>query len=496
MSYLDHLLVNTSESFTENGAKTHSTSGNACLDFFAQGAAKRGNLDQALNLFKKAYSQDAQLALRCLFWIRDIRGGQGERLIFRTIMKDFCEAQPDKAIQVLRYISEYGRWDDLIFLLGASEITDKEILKIIYDQFIQDVSTVKFRILDRIPDNESGFKLNPKSANELSLLGKWLPSENATSKATIKKAKIIRKHLKIDSKLYRNHLTMLRKEINILENNMRTKDYKSLDYSKIPSQAFRKHIKAFKRNDNDKFETFIRKAKTGEVKVNTSTLYTYEIMDVIRQGEIETAEALWTQLPDYCQGKTGIVVADVSGSMYGRPMDVSVSLALYFAERNTGIFKDHFITFSSQPQLQKISGDTLAQKLSMIENDRNWNLSTNLEGVFNVLLKTAISSGEPCPDVVYIISDMEFDRAMRDPDETVFNNAKKLFNEADVKMPHVVFWNVDSRQNNLPATMFDGNVTLISGLSQSIFNIAVKGLDATELMLEVLNSSRYEKITC
>jgi hypothetical protein len=232
---------------------------------------------------------------------------------------------------------------------------------------------------------------------------------------------------------------------------------------------------------------------------------------MIRQGQEQAANAVWASLPDYTDGKNAIVVADVSGSMgsFGRryygtttgtqPLDVSVTLALYFAERNQGPFKDFFLTFSDNPQLVKVQGSTLTEKLRNISN-ATWNMSTNVQAVFDLLLKTAVDSGasqDEMPGTIYIVSDMEFNEATDRYGRQVTNYdaAKQKFEAAGYQLPTIVFWNVASRNLNVPASMFNKNVTLVSGLSQSTFRYAVQGKSPMESMLDVLNSERYERIT-
>lgn len=456
-NYLKTLKQRTNYTYTENLAKTNKSTLDPLLDFFAMGAAKRDNISQAVNLFKRAMARDMETALKLLFYTRDIRGGQGERDIFRACVKEVPE---DIIKKNLHLFTEHGRWDDL-FALPVSWVAP-----LIKKQLNKDLDSDK-----------------------PSLCAKWMPSENTSSNDTKILARQLIQELDLTAREYRKTLSKLRKRIDILERKMSRNKWKEIDYSKLPSQAFRKHIGAFLRHDQKRFNNYMDKVDSGEKKINTSTLYTYEVFDVIRTGHDRQANTLWENLPDYTDGKKAIVVADVSGSMSGRPMDVSVSLALYFAERNTGAFRNHFITFSGQPQLVEILGNNLTERLRMIKSS-DWETNTNVEAVFNLLLDTAINSNpSDMPDVVYIISDMEFDQATT-ADETIFENAKRKFAQYDLQLPHLVFWNVDSRNDNVPATMYDGNVTLISGLSQSIFQIAVEGKSPQEVMMEAIK--KYE----
>jgi hypothetical protein len=434
-------------------AKTHKSTLNPILDFFAMGAAKRNDIDSAVRLFKKAMYEDLETALRVLFYIRDIRGGQGERDIFRACVQEVPE---DTIKKNLHLFPEHGRWDDL-FALPVEWVAP-----FIKEQLQKDLE-----------------------AEKPSLCAKWMPSENTSSKETVKLARKLIRALDMTPREYRKMLSKLRKRIGILERKMSANRWDNINYSKLPSQALRKHIAAFQRHDEEGFNKYMDRVESGEEKINTSTIYTYEVFDMLRAGHEREANVVWDNLPDYTDGKKAIVVADVSGSMTGRPMDVSVSLALYFAERNEGAFKDHFITFSGSPDLVQVVGNSLSERLGMIEA-ADWGYNTNLEAVFNLLLETALDSNkEDMPEIIYIISDMEFDRCTN-ADETIFENAKNRFKAHDLELPHVVFWNVDSRQDNVPATIMDGNVTLISGMSASTFSVAVEGKAPLEVMADAI----------
>lgn len=475
-TFVDRLALNTNRTQTLNGAGSNSSTLSATLDFFSLGGALRGHPEEFVRLFHAAYKEDRQTALRTLFYFRDIRGGQGERDLFRLGLDVLQKMDVETYISVVKHVPDYGRWDDLFVdtILGAEVLWQIEL------QFKNDL-------------------INLHVGQPVSLLAKWLPSENASSRKSKKQARQIAEHLEISRREYRQHLSQLRRKIDILEAKMSSSDWEFVDYSKLPGQAFRKHTKAFRRNDSAKYSMFLEAVQSGDKTVNASTLYTYEIYEFLIDhyglkfgADTASADAMWSSLPDWTNGSNSLVVADVSGSMIGRPMAVSVSLALYFAERNSGTFKDYFMTFSSVPQLVKVNGRTLSEKLLNIRR-ANWEMSTNLEAVFSAVLDAAHTQ-EDLPGVIYIISDMEFDHCVTGASETLFENASRRFSEKGLTLPHVVFWNVDGKTTQAPATKFDSRVTLISGLSQSTFRYAVEGKTPLELMDEVVNSDRYSRL--
>lgn len=475
MSFLDELQKNTNQNTrTENGAVTNDSTLDYNLDYFALAGSMRNRPGDTRKMFAKAYAANPLVALRTLFYLRDIRGGQGEREIFRAGLQELEERAPEVARLVVNkdWIGEYGRYDDLFSL--RKEETLAEVAKFVKTQLEIDEKQMA----------ENG---------PVSLLAKWLPSENASNKTRRKQAVALAKAMGISASKYRKRIVALRKYIKLVEQQMSTKQWAEIDYEKIPSQAGRKYVKAFMRHDEDRYRAFLGAVEKGEAKINTSTLFTYEVFDMVSRGNEQAANAMWKSLPDYTNGQDALVLADVSYSMSGRPMATSVSLALYFAERNGGRFANKFMTFSAEPQVVDVVGNSLTDKLSFIQ-DQKWGMNTNLEKAFDAILDAAKKTNGDMPKVLYIISDMEFDQACSNPGATIFDNAQAKFKAEGLELPHVVFWNVDARQDQAPATKFDNRVTLISGSSQSTFQHAVGGKTPVELMNEVVNGERYSQI--
>lgn len=464
--FIDKLHENTSKGLTENGAVTFTDSGSALLNFYAQAGAMRKNPDKALELFKKAFGEDRLKAIRILFYLRDVRGGQGERDLFRTCLEWIGQNYHEVFEEIIEYISEYGRWDDMFF-------DNPKVIEYIMTQLAED-----------------------RDSETPSLLAKWMPTINASSPKTRAKARWFAEKFGWTDIQYRHAIRNIRKQIKTVEEKMSGKKWEDIDYSHVPSQASRIYRNAFRKHDEDRYNSFIEKAEKGEVKINASTLYPYQIYESVQRDYSKTLEALWNQLPDYTQGKNALVVADVSGSMSGQPMSVSVSLALYFAERNQGYFEDCFITFSGNPKLQKIRGASLRERMNNLEQ-ADWEMNTNLQAVFDLVLDTAVDNNideSELPETIYIISDMEFDSACEDHTNMEVIKAKYL--EAGYRCPNLVFWNVNARSGeNLPARHNDQGVALVSGLSPVIFKMAVENKSPVEVMEDTINSERYAPIT-
>ena len=480
---LEFLKREANKTYTENGAVTYRSTGRDCLDLFATiGALRRESEQEITARFLRAYAEDPDLAMKILFYGRDVRGGLGERRVFRILLRWLAVSKPESVVRNLPYVAEYGRWDDVLVLLDTP--CRAEALALLKQQFDADLAALS-------------------SDGDVSLLGKWLPSVNASNDETVRAAKQIANAFGLSDRDYRKTLTKLRAQIRILENNLRERDY-TFDYSKQPSKAMFKYRKAFLRNDAERYGAFMQRVSTGEVKLNTGALYPYEIIEKAfhcDDAERLSLDATWRALADYTQDENALVVADGSGSMYwgGKPMPAAVaqSLAIYFAEHNRGAFRNHFITFSMNPRLVEIKGRDIVDKARYCETF-NECANTNIQKVFELVLNAAVRNRVPqkdLPSTLYIISDMEFDSCAAGASLTNFEYAAKLFRQAGYRLPNVVFWNVSSRNQQQPITTNEQGVALVSGCSPRIFSMVMEGsLDPFTFMLSVIDTERYAPI--
>jgi hypothetical protein len=470
--------------FTENGAKSYKSSLNSNLDLFGKIAVSRDNLAPIKKLFLKAWEENPSVAAKILFWARDIRGGQGERKVFRHLFSVLAELDPQFTIKLIPLVPEFGRWDDLFVLEGNSNSVVREtVLNTIKEQFFKDLKS-----------------------QSPSLLGKWMPSINASSKETKRLGRVFAKHLGLSEKNYRKNLTTLRSRIKIVEQKMCGGEWSSIDYSKVPSRASFMYRNAFKVRDGERYNQFLQDVAEGKTKINAGTVYPYEIVNMFLRPEHEpeenlTLELLWKNLPNYIDKPfNGIVVADVSGSMETpdyQPLSVSIALALYISERNPSeVWGNRFITFSEYPLVQEVKGDSLVNKIRNLKMS-NWGYNTNLVKVFKTILEFAEQnncSNEDLPEKVIIVSDMEFDMACESNDQTNFQVIQKMFKDSGYTVPSLVFWNVNSKAT-FPILNTDTNTCIVSGYSPSTLQTVLKGdFDPVEFMLETLYSERYKMI--
>ena len=496
MSYLNELKTEANYTRTLNGAKTHSSTGDACLDFFAVagGMRYRGTGDQ-IRLFDRAYIETPELAAKLLFHLRDIRGGMGERKLFRTLLRHTAFTWPESARKNAAYIAEFGRWDDLLCLLGTPAET--EAVRIIQDQLTEDETALKRR--------EAG-----EEEAHISLLAKWLPSDNTSSPRTKKTAALLINALGMKPKEYRRLVTALRARIGLTECQMTRKQPEKINYEAVPAQAMLKYRNAFARNDGNRFFEYLDGVKNGEKRIHTETLFPYEVLRPFFNGDIlsvhdaegmELLEQLWNHLSGTVGNANAISVVDTSGSMYWttglKPALISQAMGLYCAERCRGVFHNHLITFESTPHLMEIHGSTLRDKLNYISSLPVGG-STNLEAVFDLILNTAVkckAKQKELPSVIYIFSDMEFDTCMSNADRTVYENARRRFEACGYQMPAVVFHNVNSWQMQTPVTAHTRGTALSSGAGTSTMQHSFDGnITPMDHMLRVLNSERYAMI--
>ena len=482
---LEAIKQEANRTYTENGAATYATTGSDCLDLFATIGALRSAQEQEIqNRFLRAYTENPDLAMKTLFFARDVRGGLGERKVFRVCLQWLARNAPASVWKNIAYVAEFGRWDDLLCLLDTP--CEKDALERIGKQLEDDLNALDI-------------------GDDVSLLAKWLPSVNASSARTVAYAKRIARFLGMTDSAYRKTLVKLRQRIRIIENNLRERDY-TFDYAKQPSKAMYKYRKAFFRNDGQRYGEFLSRVSRGEAQLHTGTLTPYEIINplffnTVSDQEANAIDVTWKAQEDFTGGENALVVIDGSGSMYCRtdpmPAAVALSLGIYFAERNTGTFRNHFITFSENPRLVEIQGDTILEKVRYC-HAFNEVANTNIQRVFELILQAAVKNRVPqseMPAKLYIISDMEFDSCTRGAELTNFEYAKKIFAEAGYSLPRVIFWNVQSRNAQQPVTQNEQGVALVSGCTPRIFSMLSSGiLSPLGYMLDILGADRYAKI--
>lgn len=448
---------------TANGALTNASSLNKNLDlFFMIGSSRNVDISPA---FMEAMGEDVDTTIRILLWARDVRGGAGERDTFRKLFNGLVKLNPGLASRVLNRIPELGRWDDVLVAFGTSLEADAA------------------NMIQSALHSGDG------------LCAKWMPRKGPLANS-------LRKHMNLTPKEYRKMLVALSKTV---EQQMCSQQWKDINYEQVPSVASGRYQQAFNRHDPVGYQAYVSKLESGEAKINAGAIFPHDVIKGAQYGVASAAEQQWAALPNYLEGSEERILpmVDVSGSMWCPAggtstscLDVAVSLGLYLSERNVGVFKDTFLTFSETPEMVTVRG-TLTQKLSIMKKS-SWGMNTNIHRAFKTVLSAAVKHGVPAefmPTMVLILSDMEFDRCgSRTMELPSMQMIEDKYAQSGYTMPKVVFWNLNARPGNVPTTQHKNGAALVSGFSPSIMTSLLSGEDFSpfSVMMETVNKSRYD----
>lgn len=489
------------KSVTENGALGYSTTGKNLLDMnFKVSSLRKTDPEEIKDMFLEAYNEDKVLAIKWIFFVRDIREGLGERRLFRSLVPYIVQYVKEKGNNkemihsLFECVLEYGRGDDLYSFVDTA--LEKDV----------------FAFMKETLDND----LANFGKGSTSLLFKWMKSEHSTNAETKLLARRTATAFRMDKKEYRQFISKGRKQLDIVETKMSKKEWSEIDYEKVPSKASLNYRNAFERHDSERYNAFVNKVSNGEAKVNVQTLYPYEVVHKyftlrykLEEPNLDL-ENRWTTLVETFKEKFGfsntLVVADGSGSMTwsnisggATPLDIANSLAILLSELNTGAFRNSYITFSNRPQFVRFGdeGMDLKDKLRLCLQHCEC-ANTNIEKVFELILNTAKSHNYTQADLprnILIISDMEFDEGTTCASEPMFEDMAEKYKAAGYSLPRLIFWNICSRTNTIPLLENDLGVALISGFSPNILDMIMsEELDPYKCLVDKLNSPRYDKV--
>jgi hypothetical protein len=458
---------------TANGMKARKSTANAVVDLFYNAGASRGK--NIVPAFAAAMAENRELALRVAAWLRDARGGAGERESFRTILRYLEKNDVEAAKALLTKVPELGRWDDIF-------VFDSDVMK-----------SAAFTML--------GDALRAKNG----LAAKWTPRQG-------KLAAEIRQFFGMSPKFYRKSLVEMTK---VVETNMCAKDWDSINFSHVPSVAASRYKKAFNRN-TPMYAAYVASLVKGdnpEVKVNAGAVYPYDVLKGRIGGyikfdktELDLVQKQWEALPNFVGDANILPLVDVSGSMSCPAggdgsksgvtcMEVAVSLGLYLADKNIGKFKDTFLTFSDKPELLHLKGNINQKIDQMVKSD--WGMSTNLHKAFERILDVALKGGvkqSEMPAMVLILSDMQFNACVRHDDSAMQMIARK-YEEAGYDLPKVVFWNLNAAYGNAPVKFDTSGTAMVSGFSPAIVKPLLSGdleiFTPESVMLKTIMDDRY-----
>ena len=482
MNFSDIMKQESVKKYTENGAMAYDRLNGSLITLFAQIGALRSRTEKEIeDKFASAFNEDKLLATKMLFYAGNIRGGLGERRTFRICLKWLAKNYPSIVEKNIELIPYYNRWDSLFELVDTS--CEEDMWKLISFYLEGDLKQMG-------------------CGKPCSLLAKWLPTETASSTKTRELAKRAIKNIGMTPRQYRKIVSSLREYIRVTERKMSLNEWETIDYSTVPSYAMARYNRAFKKHDEGRFSKYIEALNEGKTKVNASTLYPYDLVKNYMGYSSDTnllAEQQWKALPNYIQGENNIIVmADVSGSMSGRPMETSVGLAIYFAERATSDYHNLYMTFSREPHFIYIKeGATLREKVRQVkQTDIGYN--TNLEKAFDYILNHALKnnvSNEEMPKALVVISDLEIDKYMSGWGLDFVNEMKERFEDRGYSLPKLILWNVEARNDTFLSQSED--VINISGQSPTAFKSfldALNGKTSWDIMIETLNNKMYKHV--
>lgn len=507
MDFMTSLEKESTLQYTENGAVGYSTSGKDLVDFNFKIPAFRKNENELYKALEKVLASADPYVLKFMFYLRDARQGLGERDAFRKAVIEVIKSVDLTELErkaILKQIPEFGRWDDL-FIFADTQY-EAEMFAIITEQFMADLAALEKSTLIE------------KHVN-VSLLAKWLPSDNASSKRSRYLAHKFAKAFGLSVRAYRSCLVKLRNYLAVVEQKTCANQWGEIDYSAVPSNANIRYKEAFLKHDAERRQEFLKRALAGDktAKVHSAVNFPHEIVSRYTEDSSwdrrvrkydESLEALWQNLPDLPGLGNTLVIRDGSGSMtcainkHTCALDIADALTLYCADRCFGPYKNKFITFSARPQFVDVSSKAnLHDKLRYLCTFDDCS-NTNLEATFDLILKTAVDNGlsqEELPKQVLIVSDMEFDcvsySSRHRRTETLMDVIARKFADAGYVLPKLVFWNVNGRTNTIPMQENEMGVILVSGFSVQALNVVLSGeYDPYKAIIRVLNSERYKNI--
>lgn len=504
MNFAEAMENKSNWKLTENQAPARTTTGDNLIDLFAViGAMREREESDIISMWESAYRENPELAVRMIFYAGDIRGiGLGERRTFRILIKHLANTHPSIMRKNIVNIPYYNRWDSLYELVATP--CEGDMWDLVRTQWLEDFG-------------------NMKHNKPISLMAKWLASVNASSKKTCMLGRKTARELGLSQEIYRRALSKLRAYLKVVEKSMSAQEWATIEYSAVPSYAMKNYSKAFARHDKDRFssykESLEQKIADGTISqkdIKSATLFPYDLVRKYIDNDSEfwfrgsyigrydtITEAQWKALPDYLDEEANVIVmADVSGSMYSpnyQPISASLSLALYFAERNKGIYHNKYMTFTDKPSFLTINENASLRDQLVQAWSAGVGYSTNLERAFMYILNTAIGNDvkpEDMPKALVVVSDMEIDPFFRGQGLDFLEEMTRRFRNAGYSIPRVCFWCVSARNNTFHAKSTNPNVVFASGYSASAFTSIVKGItkSAYEVMHDTLMDSWYDRV--
>lgn len=495
---LQGLFTNTSNSnriTTENGANALASSESTLLDYFFS-IVRGSDKERIHSLLDLCWKESPQDTLKLIFYKRDCRGGAGERKVFLDSYEWLFSKHPCTAKLNFPHIPEYGYWKEIFWFWPQNAVNGAEL------------------VASKLRED----KKNLEEKKSISLLAKWLPTTDKEVNAVPSRKILFAIARKLNlvnngkwhERLRKTYIAPLRRELALVETNLCGNNVSEIDYSKVPSIAFNRYKKLFAKKDGDRFSKWMEDVKEGKQKINTSVLFPHDIVSKYIDGscfskESTVDEATELQWQDIVKRTSElgvfnkcIAISDVSGSMAGLPMQVSVALGMLIAECNTNeFFSKKLITFSEEPRFLSLTEETLRDRVEYVFENVGYN--TNFQRVFGILLDYCVENQVPrgdMPEKLFVFSDMQFDDADGQYNKTTFEVIQNMYSKAGYTMPEMIFWNLRDACRGVPVKKDERNTMMVSGFSEKILSQIMTGSNLTPMgiMMDVLESSRYDRL--
>ena len=422
-------------SVTENGAVGFRTTGKALLDLnFAVASLRSASEHDISQRFTKAFFEDKLMAMKWLFYARDVRGGLGERRLFRACMVPLAKEFPEYVAPVVALVPEYGRWDDLWCLLDTP-VCDC-VTGLVKEQLYDDAQ-------------------NAAEGKPISLLAKWMPRCKTSSKQTRHYAQILRKAVGMTERQYQHTLANLSRYLLVVEQQMTAKQWEEIDYQRVPSRANLQYNSAFLRHDEDRRRAFLGAVEKGEAKINASVLFPH---DIVHRYGYAGSFSEHPQLVDLSRGKNlreKLRIAATHNEVANTNIEAVFDLIL-----------------------------TTAINKHMDQSDLPANILIISDMEFDGCATTGAISHDR----------WGYSRRVA-PTPRLFEVIAQRYAEAGYQIPRLVFWNVNSRSGTIPVKENDLGVALVSGFSPNIAKMVMSGqTDPYDCLLEAINAERYQQV--
>lgn len=432
--------------------------------------------EEIIENFRRIFYSGTSYSIKLLFFIRDKVNGLGERRVFRVLLNYLGNEHPKYIENNLTLIPKYGRWDDLYSLFNTK---------------VEDAVIDLFR-------NQIQIDIN---SNKPSTLGKWLKSENTSSKESRSFGNKTRRLLGYSPKEYRRLLSSLRRKIDIVETNISRREYSKINYENLTELNIKKYKKAFLKNDKADYEkfklenpkkTFIFKSLENIISIIRETLNNPGI-NSIEDMYLKNLEYLIDKnIKDLNTFEDTLIINGIEGELIqnkNRYFDILISTILLYNKLNLNSFKNYYMSFKNNPKFNKLtSTDYIGNIKSISKNNINYNMDLN--SALDLLLFTSIKKNlkpEAIPKSIMFIYNKSEDMSFND---LKFISEKWI--NSGFEMPKIKLWNLKDLSSKFSISYKD-NMVVINGYNKYIWKYILESREVknSNIIIDKFNNIQY-----